>query len=406
MENNNSNNSENVKNTNNVVNAKSNFTNSKKTSTKGNAGFGKTVILPFVPAIRNKLVGQNSSSSQSNQASIDYNNINTNLVSLSNFSDTGIAVAQKVLPSVVGIKVTYSVNTIFSQNASTATAEGSGVIISSDGYILTNNHVINSTSSSSGSYYSIGEATNLTVTLYNDSTEYKAKIIGTDSQTDLAVIKIDKTDLSAATLGDSDSVQVGEWCMAIGNPLGMKSSVTTGSISALNRSITDSEGKTYNVIQTDAAINSGNSGGALVNSKGEVIGINTIKASGTGVEGLGFAIPINSTKSIYSDLIQYNKVIRPYIGISGTDITDDTIKAYPSAKLVKGAYVRNVSEYSPAEKAGIKVGDIIIKADGKAVTSYNELNTIKNSHKVGDTMEIVVNRNGEEKTFTLTLVEQ
>ena len=422
MENNNSNNSENVKNTTNVVNAKSNFTNSTKTNVKGNAGFGKTVILPFVsgilgaslivgtcfsvPAIRNKLMGQNSNSYQSNQASIDYNNINTNLVSLSSYSDTGIAVAQKVLPSVVGIKVTYSVNTIFSQNTSTATAEGSGVIISSDGYILTNNHVINSTSSSSGSYYSIGEATNLTVTLYNDSTEYKAKIIGTDSQTDLAVIKIDKTNLAAATLGDSDSVQVGEWCMAIGNPLGMKSSVTVGSISALNRSITDSEGKTYTVIQTDAAINSGNSGGALVNSKGEVIGINTIKASGTGVEGLGFSIPINSTKSIYSDLVQYNKVIRPYIGISGTDITDDTIKAYPAAKLVKGAYVRNVIEYSPAEKAGIKVGDIIVKADGKTVSSYNELNTIKNSHKIGDTIEIVVNRNGEEKTFTLTLVEQ
>lgn len=422
MENNNSNNSENVKNTTNVVNAKSNFTNSTKTNVKGNAGFGKTVILPFVsgilgaslivgtcfsvPAIRNKLMGQNSNSYQSNQASINYNNINTNLVSLSSYSDTGIAVAQKVLPSVVGIKVTYSVNTIFSQNTSTATAEGSGVIISSDGYILTNNHVINSTSSSSGSYYSIGEATNLTVTLYNDLTEYKAKIIGTDSQTDLAVIKIDKTDLAAATLGDSDSVQVGEWCMAIGNPLGMKSSVTVGSISALNRSITDSEGKTYTVIQTDAAINSGNSGGALVNSKGEVIGINTIKASGTGVEGLGFSIPINSTKSIYSDLVQYNKVIRPYIGISGTDITDDTIKAYPAAKLVKGAYVRNVIEYSPAEKAGIKVGDIIVKADGKTVSSYNELNTIKNSHKIGDTIEIVVNRNGEEKTFTLTLVEQ
>ena len=422
MENNNSINSENVKNTTNVVNAKSNFTNSTKTNVKGNAGFGKTVILPFVsgilgaslivgtcfsvPAIRNKLMGQNSNSYQSNQASIDYNNINTNLVSLSSYSDTGIAVAQKVLPSVVGIKVTYSVNTIFSQNTSTATAEGSGVIISSDGYILTNNHVINSTSSSSGSYYSIGEATNLTVTLYNDSTEYKAKIIGTDSQTDLAVIKIDKTNLAAATLGDSDSVQVGEWCMAIGNPLGMKSSVTVGSISALNRSITDSEGKTYTVIQTDAAINSGNSGGALVNSKGEVIGINTIKASGTGVEGLGFSIPINSTKSIYSDLVQYNKVIRPYIGISGTDITDDTIKAYPAAKLVKGAYVRNVIEYSPAEKAGIKVGDIIVKADGKTVSSYNELNTIKNSHKIGDTIEIVVNRNGEEKTFTLTLVEQ
>lgn len=419
MENNNSNNSGNANN--NVVNAKSNFTNAKS-KVKGTASFGKTVLLPFVsgilgaslvvgtcfsvPTIKSKLVGETASSSSSTEQSIDYNTINTNLVSLSSFSDTGISVAQKVLPSVVGIKVTYSVNTIFSQNTSTATAEGSGVIISSDGYILTNNHVVNSTSSSSSSYYSIGEATSLVVTLYNDDTEYKATIIGTDSQTDLAVIKIDKTDLSAATLGDSDTVQVGEWCMAIGNPLGMNSSVTTGSISALNRTITDSDGKSYNVIQTDAAINSGNSGGALVNSKGEVIGINTIKASGTGVEGLGFAIPINSTKTIYSDLIQYQKVIRPFIGISGTDITDETIKAYPSANLVKGAYVRSITEYSPAEKAGIKVGDIIIKADGKDVSTYDELNNIKNSHKVGDTIEIVVNRNGEEKTFSVTLVEQ
>ena len=410
-------------NNNNVVNANPNFSNpkTKQPKQKNGAGFGKTVVLPFVsgilgaalivgtcfnvPTIRTKLLGETSSNTN-NGPTIDYNNVNTNLVSLSSFSDTGVAVAQKVLPSVVGIKVTYSVNTIFSQNASTATAEGSGVIISTDGYILTNNHVINSASSSSSSFYDIGEATSLTVTLYNDSTEYKAKVVGTDEQTDLAVIKIDKDNLVAATLGDSDTVQVGEWCMAIGNPLGMQSSVTTGSISALNREVTDSEGKTYHVIQTDAAINSGNSGGALVNSKGEVIGINTIKASGTGVEGLGFAIPINSTKSIYSDLINYSKVIRPYLGVAGTDVTDATIKAYPSAKLVKGAYVRQVSEFSPAEKAGIKVGDIIIKADGKDVTNYDSLQQVIYSHKVGDTIDVVVNRNGEEKTLSVTLTEQ
>lgn len=330
------------------------------------------------------------------------------MVSLSSFSDTGIAVAQKVLPSVVGINVEYSVNTIFSQSSSTAEAAGSGVIISTDGYILTNNHVVNSASSNSNTsmYYSLGEATKLTVTLYNDDTEYEAKIVGTDEQTDLAVIKIDKNDLTAASLGDSDSVQVGEWCMAVGNPLGMNSSVSSGSVSAVNRTITDSDGKKYTLIQTDAAINSGNSGGALVNSKGEVIGINTIKASGTGIEGLGFAIPINSTKSITQDLIQYKKVIRPYIGVTASNITENTIKANPRANLVIGCYIREVSDYSPAQKAGLKVGDIITKIDGKSVKTMDELNDIKNTHKVGDKISLTYNRDGKEETIELTLTEQ
>ena len=390
---------------------------------KGNHSFGKTVVIPFVsgilgaalvmgtcyniPSVHSALTERNTTTTDSS-ANINYNNVNTNLVSLSNFSDTGVYVAQKVLPSVVGIKVTYSVNSVFSSKLSTASAEGSGVIISDDGYILTNNHVISSstTNSSSNLFYEIQEATKITVSLYNDKTEYEAKIVGTDAQTDLAVIKIDKTGLTAATLGDSDAVQVGEWCMAIGNPLGMESSVTTGSISALNRSVTDSEGKEYNVIQTDAAINSGNSGGALVNSKGEVIGINTIKASGTGVEGLGFAIPINSTKSIYSDLIQYNKVKRPYIGISGSDITDEVIKANPTYNLVKGAYVRSVEDYSPAQRAGLQVGDIIIKVDDQTVETMDQLNEIKNKHQIGDTIKLTINRNGKEQDIEIKLAEQ
>ncbi len=411
---------------NNVKNG-GNYQKAKKAKVKDTSkpGFGRTVVVPFVsgvlgaaivmgvcfnvPTIKNKMVGKTTSEeSNASFPTVNYNNVNTNLVSLSSFSDTGVAVAQKVLPSVVGIKVQYSVNTIFSRNSSTAVAEGSGVIISTDGYILTNNHVVNSSesSSSSSSFYSLGEATKITVTLYNDDTEYTAKIVGTDEQTDLAVIKIDKTDLTAATLGDSDAVQVGEWCMAIGNPLGMESSVTTGSISALNRKITDSDGKNYTLIQTDAAINSGNSGGALVNSNGEVIGINTIKASGTGVEGLGFAIPINNTKSITSDLIKYNKVKRPYIGITGTNITENTIKANPTANLVVGCYVRAVSEFSPAEKAGLKIGDIIIKADEKEVKTMDELNEIKNKHSIGDTMTLTTSRDGKTQEVTLTLAEQ
>lgn len=383
--------------------------------------FGKLIVIPFVsgilgaslavgicfnvPAIKNNLLSTNSNGLVANTNSSG--NANNDLVSLSSFSDTGVAVAKKVLPSVVRIKVEYEVNTIFSRNAGTATAEGSGVIISSDGYILTNNHVVNSSSSSSSSsFYEIGEATKLTVSLYDDETEYEAKIIGTDAQTDLAVIKIDKKDLNAATLGDSDSVQVGEWCMVIGNPLGMESSVTTGSISALNRTLTDDEGKVYNLIQTDAAINSGNSGGALVNSKGEVIGISTIKKSGIGVEGLCFAIPINSTKSIYNDLINYQKVKRPYIGITGTTITESTIKANPTIKLVEGVYIRTIEEFSPAQKAGLKIGDIITKFNGETVKTMDEINNKKNNYKIGETIKLTINREGVEKEIELTLAEQ
>ena len=181
--------------------------------------------------------------------------------------------------------------------ASTATASGSGIIISDDGYILTNNHIVST--SSEGSYYEVSEATKVTVTLFNDTTEYEAKIIGKDEETDLAVIKIDKTGLTKAEFADSDNIKVGEFAMAVGNPLGMQSSITCGVISAVNREVTDTDGKKFTLIQTDAAINAGNSGGALVNSEGKVIGVNTLKLSGTGIEGMGFAIPINSTTDIH-----------------------------------------------------------------------------------------------------------
>ena len=327
--------------------------------------------------------------------------MNTNLISLSGFSETGTSVAQKVLPSIVGITVEYKVNSIFMNTQTTAEAQGSGIIISEDGYILTNNHVINSASNSI--YYEIDEASKVKVYLHNDKNEYEAKVVGTDELTDLAVIKIEKTGLTAAELGNSDTIQVGEFAMAVGNPLGMKSSVTSGMISAVNREVTGSDGKVYTLIQTDAAINSGNSGGALVNSQGQVIGINTLKVSATGVEGMGFAIPINSAKPIYEDLIQFNKVRRPYIGIYGRDLDEKTAAYY---KLVEGIYIVRVEEYAPGERAGIRTGDIIIKADGKDVKTMNELNEIKNSHEIGDTMTIVINREGKEQELTVTLTEQ
>ena len=194
--------------------------------------------------------------------------------------------------------------------------------------------------------------------------------------------------------------------MAIGDPLGMESSVSSGLISALNREVQDEDGKTYHVIQTDAAINSGNSGGALVNSKGQVIGINTIKVSGSGIEGLGFAIPINSTVSVTNDLIKYKKVIRPYMGVSCVSITDEIIKSNPKANLTKGVYIRTVASFSPAEKAGLQAGDIMIAIDDQQILTYDDMTTIKDSHKVGDTITIKYVRNGSTKTTQLTLGEE
>ena len=378
---------------------------------KKGPGFGKSVVLPFcsgiigaalvvgacfgIPSIKSSILGGSISSSSGSQS------VGTqNLVSLSNYSDTATNVASQVLPSIVGIQVQYTVNSIFS-GSQAASAEGSGIILSEDGYILTNNHVVSSADTSN--YYQVSEASKITVTLYNDSTKYEAKVIGTDSQTDLAVIKIDKSGLTAAQLGDSDSVTVGEFAMAIGNPLGMQSSVTSGIISAVDRDITSEDGNTYNLIQTDAAINSGNSGGALVNGSGQVIGINTLKLDGTGVEGMGFAIPINSAKPIFEQLISNGKVSRPYIGLSGRDLDEQTAKAND---LVEGVYVVSVEPFSGAEKAGIQPGDVIVQIDGKEIKTMDELNEVKNTHQIGDEVSLKVNRDGKEIDVKVKLQEQ
>ena len=396
--------------------------NKNEKSQKNKTGFGKTVILPFVsgvvgcsvvlgtcfgvPSIRAKLINNSSSNISTSNSSSTQSNGYVTQTSLSNYSDTAVYAANKILPSIVGIKIEYTVNTqsFFGRSSSsTATASGSGIIISDDGYILTNNHVVSSSTSESNSYYQITDAGKVTVTLFGDETEYEAKIVGQDEQTDLAVIKIEKTGLTKAEFADSDSVKVGEFAMAVGNPINMNSTVTTGIVSAVNRKITDSDGKTYTCIQTDAAINSGNSGGALVNSEGKVIGINTLKLSGTGIEGIGFAIPINSTTYISSQLIQYSKVKRPFIGISGIDLNAETAKTY---NLVEGVYVKSVEDFSAAEKAGLKAGDVIIEVEGKSIKTMNELNEVKNSHKIGDELKLKINRDGTEKEITLTLGEQ
>ena len=387
---------------------------------KAKIGFGRGVFIPFIsgllgcsvvigtcfgiPSIREKLFS-NENTNVSNSSSLSSQGY-VSQTSLSNYSDTSVYAANKILPSIVGIKVEYSINTPLSifgmqTQASTATASGSGIIISDDGYILTNNHIVST--SSENAYYEVSEATKVTVTLFNDTTEYEAKIIGKDEETDLAVIKIDKTGLTKAEFADSDNIKVGEFAMAVGNPLGMQSSITCGVISAVNREVTDTDGKKFTLIQTDAAINAGNSGGALVNSEGKVIGVNTLKLSGEGVEGMGFAIPINSTTDITSQLIQYSKVKRPYIGITGMDLDEQTAKAN---NLVQGIYVKAIDDFSAGEKAGLKIGDVIIQADGKDIKTMDELNEIKNSHQIGDEMKVKVNRDGEERELTIILGEQ
>lgn len=352
------------------------------------------IYFGFNRASGDKVVDTSTSNSKVNYAISD---LNLSQVSLSNYSDTAIYAAQKALPSMVSITVEYDVNYMGMKKS--AAGAGSGVVISDDGYILTNNHVISSSDSSS--FYQVSDAKSVKVKIYGDETEYTAEIIGTDSQTDLAVLKIDKTGLTAAEFGNSSSVQIGEFVLAIGNPYNLDYSVTAGIISALDRKMTV-ENTTYKVIQADCAINSGNSGGALVNSKGQVIGITTLKLSGTGIEGVSFAIPINDTISIYQTLIEKGKISRPFVGISGLDIDEAT--AIRNG-LTKGIYVDSVVSDSAAEEAGIKSGDVIVSFDGKSISTMDELNEIKNTKNIGDKVEIEFYRKNELKTVTITLGE-
>lgn len=316
---------------------------------------------------------------------------NNTTYNVENVENPVVAVAQIAGPSVVGVSVSYLEQSFFG-SLEEGESEGSGIIYSEDGYIITNYHVIEDALNSSSA--------TVKITLSNEE-EYEAEIIGSDQVTDLALLKIEKDGLTAAKFGKSEKLNVGELAVAIGNPLGKEfaGSVTVGYISALNRTIT-SDGRTYNVIQTDAAINPGNSGGALVNSKGEVIGINTAKINDTSVEGLGFAIPSDDALTIIEELKVSGKIIRPYIGIYGIDLDEMTAKRN---KLVEGVYVYQTYNGSPAQQAGIQKGDIIVEFDGKKITTKQELNDIKNSKKIGDTIKVKVYRLGEYKEGEIVL---
>ena len=308
-----------------------------------------------------------------------------------NVENPVVAVAQIAGPSVVGVKVDFYEQGFFGELQETS-EEGSGIIYSEDGYIITNYNVVEDAISSTSAQ--------VTVTLSNQE-EYIAEIIGTDSVTDLALLKIDATGLTPATFGKSSDLQVGELAVAIGNPLGQEfaGSVTVGYISALNRTIT-TDGRTYQLIQTDAAINPGNSGGALVNAKGEVIGINTVKVTDTTVEGLGFAIPSDDALKIIEELKLTGKIVRPYIGIYGIDMDEATAKRN---NLVEGVYVYQVFSGSPAEAAGISRGDIIVEFDGQQVKTKQELNNAKNQKSIGDKVKVKVYRGGDYQDLEITL---
>lgn len=300
-------------------------------------------------------------------------------------------IVKKVKPSVVGISSKFS---------ETSAGTGTGIIISADGYIVTNAHVVRS-NTDGGSY----TAKQVSVVI-SDKNEYQAQIIGADPRTDLAVLKIntDGKKLPTAEFGDSTSLSEGELAVAIGNPLGFElyGSVTCGIISALNRTITIDEYE-MNLIQTDAAINPGNSGGPLLNSCGQVIGINSSKIISDYAEGLGFAIPITSAKPVIDDLIRNGYVTgRASIGISGEDVGESNAKHYD---LPEGVYVRYIEKNSAAEAGGIEVGDIIVAAEGKEITTMRELNKIKEGYASGEEMSLRVFRDGKTLDITVLLGE-
>lgn len=265
---------------------------------------------------------------------------------------------------------------------------GSGVIISEDGYIVTNNHVIKS-------------AQNIEITL-NDGKNYKAKLIGTDEKMDISLLKIDADEkLPYATFADSDQVKVGEWVLAVGNPYNLNSTVTAGIVSAKARNLDTSGLQSF--IQTDAAVNPGNSGGALVNTRGELIGINTMISSTTGsYVGYSFAVPSNITRKIIEDILEYGKVQRGMLGIQGTELNGSVSKEL-GLNRTSGFYIGEVSSNSGAAKAGLKKGDVIIKIDSKAINSFADLNGYINTKRPNDKVQVYFLRDEKEMTTTVTL---
>lgn len=354
-------------------------------------GIGLVVVVAVICSIlssfltvlvlKNNLGLSGSSSSQSQEIKISSDGKSTNVYQ---------AVTEKAMPSVVGITTTVvSTDNRFSIPTESE-GVGTGIVVDSNGYILTNSHVI-----------SDGEAKTVNV-LFNDGSSEEGEVYWYDSQLDLAIVKVNKTGLTAAELGDSDEVTTGDIAIAIGNPLGLElqRTVTQGIISGLDRTITTEQATMTGLIQTDASINSGNSGGPLLNESGQVIGINTAKTSEG--ESLGFAIPINQAKPIIESIISSGSYEKVTLGIKGYDASTYASYAESQGKQIatdEGVFVAEVVENSAAESAGIKSGDIIVKLGDTELTSMSDLTKCLYEYKSGDSVKIVVNRDGTEKTL-------
>ena len=330
-------------------------------------------------------------------------------------------IVKKVTPSVVGVQSTFSSSNGSNNNPMNGyggffgygsqgnngsqgmTGVGTGIIMSKDGYIVTNAHVIYDDE------YGYGEASSVQIQMSDEETTYDARIVAYDKEADIAVLKIDADNLTPAEFGDSSSCEVGEMVVAIGNPLGLQfqNTVTCGIISALDRKVTIND-NTMTLIQTDTAINDGNSGGPLINSSGQVIGINSAKMSSTysgeaTVEGIGFAIPMSEAKSIVDDLINYGYVTgRPQLGISCQDVTEAVSQAY---NIPVGAYIFSVTAGGAADQAGLQPGDVITGIQDQTISTTEELNAVKNQYKAGDTITLTYVRAGETKKVDVTLAE-
>lgn len=338
----------------------------------------------------------NNDASQSNTSTIIEGDREHSVIDISQIDTSKLMTQAEVyavnVNSTVGI--TTSITTNFWGYQTTSAASGSGFIFSDDGYILTNYHVVEDSNS-------------ITVSMY-DGKSYKAELIGYDESNDVAVLKVEAENLVPVVLGNSDKLNVGDSVVAIGNPLGeLTFSLTSGSISAKDREITMSNGATMQLMQTDCAINSGNSGGALFNLYGEVIGITNAKYSSSSsseasIDNIGFAIPINKARSIAESIIEKGYVSKPYIGISATSVSKET----QSYGLPQGAAVKTVVDDSPAAKAGLKVNDIITHINGEEISGSSDITSFVGKSAVGDTIRLTVYRQGKTMDLTVTVGEQ
>ena len=373
---------------------------------KKSGGFVKLVVIPLCCALIGGIVGASATMLLKNQQIITPQTPVSNI--FEGDRENGVLDVHKIdtskvmtpaelyaanVQSTVGI--TTAITTNFWGYQTTSAASGSGFVLSDDGYVLTNYHVVEGSSS-------------ISVAMY-DGKSYEAQLIGYDESNDIAVLKIEAQGLTPVILGDSDNLNVGDSVVAIGNPLGeLTFSLTSGAISALDRTITMQNGTTMNLMQTDCAINSGNSGGALFNMYGEVIGITNAKYSGNGssneasIDNIGFAIPMNHARKIFESIIEKGYYSKPYIGVSVTDVSEET----QSYGLPKGAAVKSVVEGSPAAQAGLQINDIITEANGTAISGSQDLVTLVGNCEPGDTLTLKVYRQGQTLEITITVTEQ